>query len=480
MKKTLALLLVLLMLMPMLFSCKKQDKQPNTDDTVVQDEEEIPVLVENLGKGDTPKEFNIWYADCDFADETLTVEEPTTTLDSEIWERNMVVEDRLNCLITATLAQSVYYIADNVRIIHQSGEAAYDLYYFTSWLGLPLSIQGVYVGSDELDLIDFSGDWWDVDAQNGLAIHGNAYTLVGAAALQYYDSYMMMAYNKSIAEARGMPNLAEVALDGEWTWEKLYQYTVEAYDDKHSAVEGESVGDTFGFTSSYELMTYALISSGDDIITYDEDNYPSFSGFSSRTITIFDQIRDWFYNRDETFIAEWDCGKLGVTTAFFHDVFTDGNCLFYIEPIGSLEKLRDVEFEFTVLPLPKWETRDQYLTMVSVHTYAFFVPAVTEDLRPVSILLDNLNYQSHKDVTPVYVEEIVTLQRVRNEDSYKILNEIILPSEKKISLLMAYDFAELYSKMREIAATNTGLGSLGAGVSRTFASKVAQAIGPKP
>ena len=479
MKRIIALVLSILMLLPLMFSCAMEEGKTNNNTAISGDAgKTLPVIVENLGNGDTPREFNIMTYQSDYASTILVTDTQESVLESAVFRRNVSIEQRLNVKIIIDESKDWYEIPNEVMIMSQSGEVAYDLYYNVTHLMLPLVNQGAYINAEKLDVIDYSQEWWDADIQKCLRISGDTYSLTGAANIQLYDSYTIMAYNNDMAKELQMPNFAELALSGNWTWDIMYQNTVKAYND-NDMIEGESYGDTFGFTTNQELMLSALICSGESIISYDNNNYPSFDGFSDRTVNIYDQICAWFYGRNETVVADFDVKYLGVDHNAFHDIFVDGNALFYREPVGSLEKLRNSDFEFTVLPVPKWNAEDEYITEVCRHAYTFYVPSTTTDLRSIGIFLDNLNYQSYKDVTPAYVEQIVTLQRVRNEASYSVLNEIVLVSEKKLPLIACYDWGKLNTRLLTAAGNGESLASVGASVKRGFKLWVEESLGEK-
>lgn len=474
MKKIIALLLVVIMVMPTVISCSQE---PEYEEEMVESvEETLPVATADL----EGKEFKIYSAPGDYGVASVVVDNQDTVLNTAIFNRNSVLEERLNFTLKVEEAADNNKLVDRVITLSTAATFEYDLYYGNSNLLLPQSTKGYYLNSSNLSGIDFSNDWWNDTASQKTAINGKMYGLVGDANIHFYESIYIVVYNKDMAETLvDMPNLVQKAKDGDWTWDQMHEYTVLAHVDADNSAS-KTDGDTFGFATGYNLAGIALLSSGEDIVKYDKNNYPSFDGFTERTIDIFEDIQKWFYQSNATFVSPGD-NKLFEKVTSFHDVFTRGDALFYSEPIGSLQKLRDVEYEYTVLPIPKYDVKDEYRTTVMHYAYAMFVPATTPDVKTSEIVLDNLMYQSYVDVIPAYLEQIVSLQRVRNSDSYAMLNDIIFKAETTISLLQMYDWNGLNTAIRNCAtgSDTRKLSTVGMSLARSMKTVIEASIGPK-
>ena len=474
MKKIICTVLSLIMLLTALISCSQEEVFEETDDTV-EVEEALPVETKDLGG----KTYKILSTPSNYGVTTITVEDSATVLNSSIFKRNGIVKERLNVDISVEEEETPQKMDNAISIIASSGDLTYDLYYGNSNHILPLSTKGFLEKSSKLENVKVEEAWWNAVAAEKIAIKGDTYALIGDADLHWYESIYITVYNKDIAEEEQIPDLAEVAVSGNWTWDMMYQYTTDAYVDADNS-GGKTDGDRFGFATGYNLAGIALLSSGDDIMTYDENNYPSFKGFSQRTVDIFSNIKKWFYDPNTSFVSPRD-NNLFETITTFHDIFVRGDALFYSEPIGSLQKLKDVEYEYTVLPVPKYNAEDKYITTVMHYAYSFGVPTATKDYEGLGIFLDNLMYQSYVDVIPTYLEQIVSLQRVKNEDSYRILNDIVFSSEMTISLLQIYDFNGLNTAIRDCAVgTDTrSLTTVGASLSRGMDASIEKVLGAK-
>ena len=475
MKKIICVLLSILVLLPILFSCAQGDSiETETNDSITT-EEALPIETKDLGG----KTYSILSTPSNYGVTAIIVEDSATVLNAAIFKRNELVKERLNIDISVEEEETPNKMDNAISIIATSGDLTYDLYYGNSSHIMPLSTKGYLEKASKLENVKYGEAWWNAVASEKISINGDTYALIGDADLHWYESIYITVYNKDIAATEQIPDLAEVAVSGNWTWEMMYQYSTDTYVDKDNS-GSKTDGDRFGFATGFNLAGIALLSSGETIMNYDENNYPSFIGFSERTVDIFTNIKKWFYDPNSSFVSPRD-NNLFETVTTFHDVFVRGDALFYSEPIGSLQKLKDVDYEFTVLPVPKYDADDDYITTVMHYAYSFGIPTATKDYEGLGIFIDNLMYQSYVDVIPNYLEQIVSLQRVRNEDSYRMLNDIVFKSEMTISMLQMYDFNGLNTAIRECAVGNDSrnITTVGASLSRGMDAAIAKALGVK-
>lgn len=479
MKKILCLILALLMLLPLAVSCSKDEEEGDGESTVATEEGEETVNMPYKDFGG--KEFKLLVSESDYGLVTFSSENyGESQLDKAVYDRNTAVETRLNVKI---VSEEVEYHENTERtdVLCSSGTFEYDAFVQNMTEAVPLTLKGYYADTTMFgsNTIDMSQPWWDSTAASGLRLNGKTYALIGDAVLHYFESAYIMVYNKDYANDLGISNLAETAISGDWTLEKLNQYAKLGYNDKNNNSAKDSE-DTFGLVcGGGQFVDASLLCSGETILDYDNDNYPSFSSFSARTLEIFDYVKDNLVNCNETFMASRDNAYLAEGDSTWHDVFIKKRALFYAEPVGSLQKLRDVSFEFTILPFPKYDRNDGYITLMLKYAEGLFVPISTPNCDDTGIILENLMYESYKTVRPVYFETVASVQRVRNNDSYRIMTEIVWESPRVVSLLQIYDFGSMETQIVEYALSNQSISSLSRSLSKTMNKYIEKSIGAK-
>lgn len=481
MKKICCLLLGLILLLASLASCKG-DKGPGEstkDPADTGTSEDIwEVRVEDMGG----RTFNILSAEGGYGLTLLDVPEMTSdAVESAVFSRNRDLETRLNIVIqNEEMVNTGVELASRIRQLSSTNDYAFDAYVGQGNTIMGLATEGCYADVSALgNSVDLSQSWWDEAVTEQLSLNGKLYPLVGKAILHFYESTNVMVYNADYAKTLSMPSFVEQAKEGDWTWETVHLYSEQARQDlnNNSAKDGE---DKFGFTVGYNMIQVALACAGETIVTYDDQNYPSFTGFSTRTVDIYDNIVEWFYQTDDTFIAPRDNALLtGTGMTSFHDLFSQDRALFYMEPVGSLQKLRDSSFEFTVLPTPKYTAEDIYRTNMVRYASLLFIPSGAPEKEQLGLFLENWMYASSKTVFPEYVERIVNLQRVRNAESYYVLTEIVWKSETVVNMFYLYDWGSLASSLISYATEGQSIVRLGESLSRSMGLLIEKSIGPK-
>ena len=478
-KRILCLILACLMLIPLIVSCSKDDETEETGNGAVTTNAADETV--NLPYKDFDgKEFKLLVSTSDYGLVTFSAETyGDTAIDQAIFNRNSAVESRLDMKV---LSEEIdpYEIVTKIDMLCSSGTFEYDAFVPNMNVAVPLVQKGYFADASVFDgVIDMSQPWWDQTAANGLRVNGKVYSLIGDAIIHYFESSYLMVYNKDYAETLGIPNLAELALEGDWTLEALNTYMKQGHEDKNNNSAKDS-DDIYGLAAGgAQFIDAALLCSGETILDYDEDNYPSFKNFTERTMAIFSYVQTNLTNGNDSFIAPRDNTYLGNADDTWHDVFIKNRALFYAEPVGSLQKLKDVSFEFTILPVPKYEAEDSYRTLMLKFSEGLFVPLCTPNYEDTGIILENLMYESYVTVRPTYFETVASLPRVRNDDSYRVMSEIVWNSPRVISLLQIYNWGDMENQIVSYCLNGQQISGLGASLGRAMNKYIEKSIGAK-
>ena len=100
---------------------------------------------------------------------------------------------------------------------------------------------------------------------------------------------------------------------------------------------------------------------------------------------------------------------------------SSGRVLFHMDPLSVAMRIRETEVDFGILPFPKREGMDEYL---SLSWNGFMVVPQTADLEIVGVVAEALAAQSHRYVIPAYYDVLLTYQLIRDEESREMLDII--------------------------------------------------------
>ncbi|MBR4000220.1 MAG: hypothetical protein IKI93_17975, partial [Clostridia bacterium] len=182
--------------------------------------------------------------------------------------------------------------------------------------------------------------------------------------------------------------------------------------------------------------------------TKDENGIPAITAFDDHFIASYEKMVETLFS-DKNYM---------LLSENFHTAFKEGYALFYSEPIGSLKKLRDMDAEFGIVPVPKLdENQGDYVSNISLYAAFCGIP-ITADAERTSIVLENLCAQSFGDLRQAYEDDTLNFKYIRDRESSEMLNLIF--STGRYSLLDALGITQLSSVIATNAETgNTSISS---------------------
>jgi len=106
------------------------------------------------------------------------------------------------------------------------------------------------------------------------------------------------------------------------------------------------------------------------------------------------------------------------------DVFKEGRALFYIEGFGNVQKLRQMDMDFGILPAPKYNEAQEDFVSHGGYPYFTMIPKTNTELDRTGILLESLAYESMQTVKPAFYEINLKGKISRDNDSEAMLDII--------------------------------------------------------
>ncbi len=426
--KILSLLLVVL-----LVSCGGASKPPSeadpdadlaTDDTAVDVETEADIYAD-LPKSDFGGyEFKILNNISNFAMTSMFSEELNgEPINDAIYNRNALVEQDLNIEIIEQM-QEYYEVTATMQRLISAGDPVYDAFWNESKFQTPFAVEGQLVPIEQLTNIAIEKPWWYSKANDSLSIGGNKHILVGDLHLMFKESFWMTGFNKSVIDANSLADPYELVDSGKWTLDAMHDLMV--------AVTADIDGD--GKITADDMMGVSLHGGGG--LPFMIGTGVRLSGKDDNDLPTVNVTSEAFYSRygaaAEKIFADKDLvcleGRTANTNKYnngFHGVFFSGHTLFYVEPIGSLKKLRDMDAEFGVVPFPKYdEAQQEYSSLIASFSACMAVPVTNTDLDRTGIILENLCARSYEGLRQAYSDVTLDFKYIRDEESAKMLQLI--------------------------------------------------------
>lgn len=410
--KFLTLLLALTMF---LASCGKDDNTYN-DNTASDSESSIEIsFYDNLGEHDyESRTFTVVYS----AEQLGTkwpyqADEMTADiLNDAVYNREKTVEDKFNVRIewydTRGTADKV---ASALRQSVMAGDQSYQLGIGHMFYGLNgLIADSLLYDFKKLPVIDLESPWWNQSANRNLEIAGVLLTTSSDLIYKYWD---VIYFNKGIMDDFGIDYPYQTVYDGTWTWDYLATLTKGITSD----IDGDgnlTEYDRYAFLvdANVSLMTRLIHSNGLLMAKTDDNGHPTLDDMvSDKLYSVIEKYYSFLWEGDDCYYASKNSFNKLIT-----ELFALGNSMMMHTTTSSLASLRDVDFEFGIVPLPKYdEAQEGYYTLAS--TQMLLLPADIEDGEFVGTILEALTYESYMQVVPELYDVLYTNKLLRDEES---------------------------------------------------------------
>lgn len=416
-KRILSLLLIALLLAPQLVSCASDTTEAETTVSAGIEETETETayqygdaLPEDLDFG--ARNFRVatynggnltheggWYNYIEVAETTGDI------VNDAAFQRNLEVEERLNITISCLEVADWNNVLKVLKNTITAGEDAYEI-------ALECS-QGIYTDlissnmlydAAALPYIDFSKPYYTKDALDTFGIDGHQYLFSGAYTYPLYSGVYWL-FNKELWEDYSLPDPYEIVREGKWTIDTAHSFVTNAYVDVNGDGK-QDIGDQYGFSSSVEILQYLYLGMGMNGVLFENNSF-SYDYETERAVDVLGKMFAWIETPEAYFNSTDQWGN-----------FFAGNSLMLLYG-SSLPKLRDLEFDFGFLPMPKLdETQENYKSYMCGGMVC--VPITISDDAFVGASIEALFSASERHLVPAYLNKFVDHKILRDEGSVEM------------------------------------------------------------
>ena len=449
MKKTLALLLALVMLSSTaLFACGDADAGTTTDTTAAPAVTTAPngdpaattvpeetKLVANIPEGTNFNDYNFNIANGFYTATKYTTNAIAPTevngdvINDAMYKRTVTVEDKIGIkVVDLNIDQS------KMKTNLQANAAEFDL------MTVDLSGVRTFINSgymldfNELPNIDMTMPWWDQNAVNDLTVGERLYMVTGDISIMYKKSIGVLLFNKQMLNDQDLEDPYQLVKDMKWTIDKFNEMASTVSQD----VNGDGkydLEDKYGLLYYCDMIALGLVGGGTHFTTKNAEDYPELTFYTDRTTDIFNKYTELMYNPQLS--ISWS--KLGKSNDDIIAIFQDNRGLFNFNEFHAIENMRQMDTAFGILPMPLYdESQERYYHIINPHVAAMLlVPKDCRDLPRAGYVLDALGAESKNILTPAYYDQYLKSKGTRDNDSEEML-DIIFDS-------MTYDIGYLYN-----------------------------------
>ena len=436
MKRFFALLLCLVTVLA-LFSCKKSEDDTPTDPTEesnnygysfpqnIPDEDYGGKSFRFLEWGDTGGSH--WSAFEFIYNESLEGD----VVNDAVRERDRIFEEKYNV--------SIEYIVKNKGDLTSfasqcidAGSDDFDVFFPTlSSIG-SLAISGrLYDLSEFSDIFNFDESWWDTTACKQLSIGGHLFFTTSDLTLVDKNSTWAIFFTKELLDKYpdlldGYDSIQDMVKKGDWTIEKMYEMCSAV---QHDDGDGEwTENDTYGRYGEGFDAGALMVGCGSVITEKNSEDIPQYvwSSHADEYVTSFEYVNK---------IMSTDCSMTNNALKGYDDIWVDGvggmmekgQLLFNCTGMNRCRLYRGLDIEFGIIPMPKanseQESYHSFMSMGQGNCVA--IPISCSDPEATAKLLEAYTCLASQTTYTAYVDKALQYKYLPYDENSKDMLEII-------------------------------------------------------
>ncbi len=431
-KRIISLFIIILIIVPTIISCSKDDSEDTNVDgqTVATDsgtDDDMYNITDDIGTRDYGGRVVTVGTSINAGNLIILESMDGNIVNDSLYKRNKTVESRLNVVLESFPAPTGgnWGLVAHIETTILSGSIGFDFMYHDTWLTSAIVGRGWVHDLSMIDEIDLEKPYWTKYVNDAMSV-GKAYPMItGAAALEFYRAAWAIGVNKTLLNSQsGAPDLFEVVNEGKWTLEYLRVLSSGYYADR--GTDGTDEEDILGFVTANKVHTDPFLTGSAVNFLHRDGNGFLYCDFDAQRASDAADETVRLFSLGSTYVYE--------TGAEVHrDVtnkFANGEALAMTAELRSFEEQCMVEMsdEYLILPTPKLsESQVEYGTHLHDGYYIYAVPISTayEDLSLVGAVLEVLASEAYRQVMPNYYEKILKVRIAKSPENAEMIEKIV-------------------------------------------------------
>ena len=485
-------LLAGLMLSTTLLACGKSNEEGQTTTTVSADsttsavtETTIDPMIANDPKLTADNwggaEFVIIYngsevePNKDFNAEALN----GNVLNDAIYNRNMAIQDKYNLKINAT-KHSEGEISTMVSNSNKAGDNAYHLVESNGAYSMSMALNGQLYNLEALEYVNLDKPYWNSMILEGSSIEGKNYFAYSDANIHAYGATPCVLFNKDMLASFQLGDIYKVVTDGKWTFDAMSTMIQTVTGD----LNGDGVitkDDRLGYIANNFCVDCFISGTGYRMIPKNADDLPVLNVEDEKFYNIIDGIKKLCSEENGTFLIDRTSTATEAREYWTEEAFVADRALFVGGNLKWAERLRAMENDFGIVPLPKYdENQENYAVHFQANVGASMsVPSGNTDVVKISKVLEDIAYDSYLHVMPAYTEIVLEGQSVRDEESIVSLNIIRNSYYSDLGFMLGNYNIAILTQMRQVVTNNLDCASMLQKVMRVYNSALKKVQSPE-
>lgn len=357
------------------------------------------------------------------------VEEQTgNVIENAIYTRNANTEDRLGVELEYTIIKgnsgAFQDFCQEVAKSVNAGDGSFDAIGCYLRSAGVMTLQHLLVDMLEVDHLDFEKPWWSDSLLELNIINDHLYFISGDIATTLLYQMMFIIYNNDLGEEFHLTNPQQIALEGKWTQDLLFEMATGIYADLDGNGK-KTEADRFGlFSTSHPNLDIFYMGADMSYVepNADGDLILSPDVLSEKSLSIIDKLNTLYQNTDDGYFS--GSGASGT-------LYAQGNSLFY-NITGQIlsQSLRSSDMNYSILPAPKYdEQQERYRTAVAFTHTMYCIPIDAKNTAKSGAVLECMASEAYRNVTPALFETAFKYQYSNSQldaDMFEIVRDNVV------------------------------------------------------
>lgn len=393
-------------------------------------------------------------------------------LNDAVFSRNSYVQETCNVVLAEYAPTSGNFTSEIGNSI-QAGDSQYDVVMPALNGAGELVLKGYLLDLNGIGNIDLTKNWWDQRSIEDLSLAKKLYMVSGDISMLNADATWCTMINLSVLNDLGAETPYQYVAEDNWNFDTYKALCENASID----LNGDGVydkNDSIANLTQNENATAMLVCFGYHMIEKDANDLPYFNlEGDERAYTILQDLSE-FMNDDRLSLNYHTKGAADGYHLLTTKMFQENRGLFWITNLQMVRRLREMETDFGIAPVPKYDAeQENYCNVVwQVGSYVT-VPITTPNADETGYVLETISAKSRELLRPAYYETALSKKYLRDEESVEMLDLVI--DNRSYELELAFSFG-VSTAVNSIVLNGKEPASTFASSNKSIASNIDKAL----
>ena len=364
-------------------------------------------------------------------------------INDAVHTRDLTVEERLNVKLEYTALESRDEAASLIVKTVLADDAAYEMVITALSAGINTMVAAnVLYDLNTIPVLSVDGETglWNRSIHDQMQFYNKQYFTTGVISPQFIQSPVTCEFNKKLVDSYQLGDIYQIVQDGGWTLEFMDDCITATSND----LDGNGtmdINDFYGFSLDGVFGNVLFSTAGCNPIRIEGGEYVIDLADPS-IVTLIDKCAGIFGDPARVYQNKKSDGSS-------HVVFMAGRSVFTTADMLDVQKFRDMEDDFGIIPTPKIdESQDGYFTSCTTWLpTGVAVPKNCQNIDRFGLIMETMAAISESVIKPAVYE--VTLQGKVARDDMSVLMLDIIYQNPTYDFITAFDIGSSGTELRQ-------------------------------